>query len=727
MAGEKGPLRIAIEDFLKTFDTREIFARWGREAAEDIEGALIDTYRDFWEQLSQVEGIPDGLNIHKGDKFVGSHQGGAAAALGFAGQLGSSAATALLAPIMRLINYQIDTVVRSARVDPSVMFPMIWRHLFTEDEGIRLLQDLGWSWDFIQAWSEILKPRPSVGELLAAQYRLGHSNKETRTELFRRGYNGEDIERLESLSKFIPGPGDLVRMQVREAWNSNVIRKWGYDQGDWSQFKETMQRLGDVDGEWANRYWYAHWEIPSVTMGIEMRHRDIIDDDEFDTLLHIHDIAPGWRDPIKKAIYAPYTRVDVRRMHGLGVLSDDDLIRAYMDLGYDLEKATNLAIFTIRYNTDEDRKATKTDILKAYRIGTFTRGEAHKHLESIGYSSDWANYYLAIEDMTAAEELTDETVQAVKTLFINGHISETDVYVRLGKLDLSATRIERYLELWQVQRQARVVLPSKSDLDRFYRTDLISADEYKQELAKRGYEQRYIDWYYNALLDEIAEEAREEAERAAKEAERVAQQERKTAYEEAKAQIDYEIAQARLHLVELKTALERLAKSERRKKLMSEIENLKLQIERIKAEIQEKRTQLAEARDELLKLTIAPEVLQTYQLVDDIKNHIAELNATIADLKAELTAAQGLLELARVGPGVVAARRRISELQVEIANELETIANLKLAIAANRAELMKTWTEEDVEALEEEIRNTEKRIAELIAERARLRLPLYEV
>ncbi|GAH87738.1 unnamed protein product, partial [marine sediment metagenome] len=216
------------------------------------------------------------------------------------------------------------------------------------------------------------------------QYRTGQDIEKLDDKLQILGYTDEDIEKLKTVAKFIPNAQDVIRFGVREVYSPAL---WGspppteeFD-GVWNLAQKDVEAIG-MNEEAFKKYWIAHWILPSVMQGFEMRHRDIIKDADLDRLFKMLDILPEWREPLKKISYVPFTRVDVRRMHKIGTLSDEDIKRAYKDIGYDEEKATKMMEFTILYNadpeeadkTDIDREITemrslsKSDVLRNYRL-----------------------------------------------------------------------------------------------------------------------------------------------------------------------------------------------------------------------------------------------------------------------------------------------------------------------------------------------------------------------
>jgi hypothetical protein len=199
---------------------------------------------------------------------------------------------------------------------------------------------------------------------------------------------------IEQAEKPMPGPTDLVRMAVREAFSPEIYGKYGYHLDYPPDFAKHMGSLG-FDEFWSKAYWAAHWELPSVSLGFEMYHREIMSKADMELLLRVSDYPVYWRDKMIQAAFNPYTRVDVRRMYKLKVLTREQVKKCYKELGYDEEHAENLTEFTIRYETASGQNKmegyqdmTYGLIEQAYRKEILTLSEAQAELKEIGYASD---------------------------------------------------------------------------------------------------------------------------------------------------------------------------------------------------------------------------------------------------------------------------------------------------------------------------------------------------
>lgn len=597
-----------------------------------------------------------------------------------------------LSPYSILAAYTQSRELRTARPDPSTAWLMAFRNPAYEATLKDMLRDTGWTDGMIEQFWHITQRYPEVAENMTLLWRGELNDTTFKHRLGALGYQDAAQDDYLTLAKRIPGPGDLISMAVREAFHPELIEKYHYMDAFPPEFAEWMIKQG-YDQHWAEKYWVAHWRLPSIQAGFTMLHRGEIDEGELRDLLRTADIAPVWHDPLIQIAYAPYTRVDVRRMHKLGVVTDAELVKAYQDLGYDTEHAENMAWFTILYNAGADREGTKADILKGYKTGIFDETTAKGMLVDLGYTDYWADYYLAIEDLRLKEELVDEELTTIKALYTTREISESDARVRLSALNLSSARIEKLIQLWRVARERTIARPSVGDLETFFRDGLIGSAEFKIQLGKRGYVEPYIEWYHTSLLLDMQRKAVAEEARAAKEAERIEAAVEKTRYQEEKARIDAEIAQVRLHQINLRVELEQAMTSAQRRSLMDTIEASKLRITEIQADIATKRTHLTRLRSQLRTLELSPELVSLYDRRDETRLQIATTEATIADLQSLLVETRGAIGRAAVSGEVEELRRQIDTLQIELSQTREQRAALRVAIAEIEAEIARVNTE----------------------------------
>ncbi len=399
MAGSgKGVLRIAIEDFFTTTKIGKWLAGWYTDFIEDFETGVVGEYNDA---LSEISKIPELKKYFDPARFKiggGTHQGGAAALLGFGLNIGMGAASAFLGPLMRMINYAMDTKIHSGRLDPQGAITAMFRNPNFEALLRKDLSELGWADERIGLMINILRPRQGTAELVMLFLRGKLTQLQFTQELQRRGFPPEDIDGIFELSQVIPGVQDLISMAVREAWDESVVQRFDYDANLPPEAAQWATKLG-LSADWFKRYWRAHWQLPSVTLGFEMLHRlrpgesdTPFTKEDMLTLLRTADFPNYFRERMINVSYSPYTRVDVRRMHKLGVISDDELTATYKDLGYDDTHAKKLAEWTIQNETmtdktkvEEARDLNQSTIVDAYQKKVIDRGKAATFLTQLRY------------------------------------------------------------------------------------------------------------------------------------------------------------------------------------------------------------------------------------------------------------------------------------------------------------------------------------------------------
>ena len=316
------------------------------------------------------------------------------------------------------------------------------------------------------------------------------------------GYTDTRIKEIIQGWSVIPGPNDLFHLVAKEAFEPDMVERMGYADEFPGEQVQWLQKQG-ISEEWAKKYWYAHWETPSIQMGFEMFHREdpdrpgqsIIDESELDMLYRTVEIPPYWRSRITKIAYQPYTRVDVRRMHDMGVLTDAQLIQSYKDLGYDQEHAEKMGEFTVKYNQGAAKELTRGQIVGGYKDKILTRADALTLITDLGYTEAQAEYFILTEDYNEAKDLQDEMLTNIKDRFQNNLADEFTTRSQLNSLNLTGDRIAVLMDKWKIKKMIDVKVPSKTDLDKFLLNKIITLDIYRQEMDRLGYNFKYIGWY----------------------------------------------------------------------------------------------------------------------------------------------------------------------------------------------------------------------------------------
>jgi len=182
-------------------------------------------------------------------------------------------------------------------------------------------------------------------------------------------------------------------------------------------------------------------------------------------------------------------------MYDMGVLGEEELKTAYTDIGYDSEHADKMTEFTKRYVEDADRDLTKTEILKGYRNALLSEADTRSLLQDIRYTDAQARYYIELEDYRELEATQSAAIATIKARYTANLIDRADAQRLLDALNIPAAQVTLWLQRWDVSIIEYPKLPSKTDLDKFYISGVINADQYNLEMMKLGYGNIYISWY----------------------------------------------------------------------------------------------------------------------------------------------------------------------------------------------------------------------------------------
>lgn len=392
------------------------------------------------------------------------------------------------------IKAQLDTTADYASLPPDIgsLITAYFRDTSQEETLKDLANRLGYpdaSWD---KYKIALKPYYLIQEIFALT-RRGLLDPDKLVENIQKlGYTEEEATKLSELNNAIPGPSDLVRFSVRESYKDKYAKAFGTDMEIDDQFKADMLKQG-YDEDWSKRFWRAHWELPSLEMGFEMLHRTNVGDTAIDDLMKAQDIMPFWRPFIKQITYRPYSRVDVRRMHRVGVLSPGEVKRAYLDLGYDDDKAQHMTDFTILYNQPQHKNLTRTDIEKSRKAYLISHHDAVIALINLGYSTEDAGIIIARIEHQQQAETEKLKIDSIHKNFILGKVSDHATTDALTKAGLEADNVNALMINWRLEKQMHVLDLNKAEVLKAHKAGITLEPSAKDRLVAMGYSKETAD------------------------------------------------------------------------------------------------------------------------------------------------------------------------------------------------------------------------------------------
>ena len=351
---------------------------------------------------------------------------------------------------------------------------------------------------YAKQYLDAILTKPASQDVIAYELRQDPSLSNLDTELKRIGIHDNYFKLYKELAYQIPPVADIITMAVREAFTPAIAAKFG----QYQDFPEPLELWAGKKGlspEWAKRYWAAHWSLPSPNQGFEMLHRGLITQPELDMLLRALDVMPFWREKMTGIAYRRLTRVDIRRMYRVGVLTEKEVLDAYIELGYNERDANRMADFTVKQVLATQSKFTARDVIAAYTKDMINSSEARSLLREVGVREENLSFILSTAEYKKEWELTEQRISAIRNLYKKQVYSADDARGELLRLDMPSKRVDTLLEQWYIDEKDKPVRRwTTAQTLNFIKDKLISPERGRKELIAMGYDTEHINVYMEA-------------------------------------------------------------------------------------------------------------------------------------------------------------------------------------------------------------------------------------
>jgi len=337
--------------------------------------------------------------------------------------------------------------------------------------------------DFLSAL--LVKPNPT--DWIRYKLRQDPHLSDLDTELKRLGIHPAFTDVYKTLAYPVPPIGDMITMAVREAFTPDIATRFGQYE-DYPSELTRFAAMNGIDEEWTRRYWAAHWSLPSPQQGFAMYQRGIITQDELNLLLRALDIMPFWRHKLTELAYNPLTRVDVRRMYRLGVLTQEGVDKAYRDAGYSPENAKRLSEFVVRDTVRSQSGLSVSKIVTAYKNGYATRQDAYSAIQNTGVRSENIDDILNNADRQLAWQRVKDGIAAIRNQYKQELITDGEARNQLSGLRLDGQKIAGLMAQWEADGvKEQKTLWTKADTLSMMKKGIIAEGRASQELTALGY------------------------------------------------------------------------------------------------------------------------------------------------------------------------------------------------------------------------------------------------
>lgn len=448
---------------------------------------------------------------------------------------------------------------------PDESFVVAHRLLGHYDESsyTNLMKQIGWQSQAYRNWLLTLPEPHNVGDVLVLVNRGFMTQDEGLRQIKANGFKSdEDAQRTLNLRYWLPSPSDLIHYLVKDAFDEQVVRRYGYDQGFPNAIRQWSSKLGmdyapqsvfpgndfPAGKTWAEIEWRAHWNVLSPTQAAEALRRcrpvageggpsiipgvDSFTRNDFQRMLQIADYAPGVRQWLEAISYNVLTRTDVRRMVYLGIMSRDEAVSAFQDAGYTARDAGRLADFTLvdteRSRESRGRLKLLNQIVSAWDIGVLTDAQLQEQAYPLvaweelarlrsnppanlariitQHAEDRWTRWLKVQQSSRDMRSARETVRQVKRAFLNATASADDCRKILSAAGISDEAIKRYLQSWGLVLSLHGRRLTASQLLTMLKDGIMEPSEVAQGLERLGYDDTAVRYLMgrNRLLTDLA-------------------------------------------------------------------------------------------------------------------------------------------------------------------------------------------------------------------------------
>lgn len=397
---------------------------------------------------------------------------------------------------------------------------------------------------------EALRQPMGISEAMVARNREILTDAEFREYLNLNGYANQGVEdQFDKLRFNIPGPSDLIEFAVKEAWNDQIVQKFGYDDefNQIPEFNFWMDKQGyggspnypnggaNQPQTWAQAYWRAHWRVISNEQAYNMLHRlrptggngggprvpfvpgtntpvGPVTIQDVEAVLKVNDYPPFWRDKLASLSFAVLRLVDIRRIVRLS-LGDANFKTAaignffsikdwakenYLDRGQtpaDANTLAEMALYDAQYQLDAPKRRRQRainarivrNLQSQYSIGLLDKTATKSQLATYGYTSLQQEQLVTECDVENEMRCANLNIARIRKDFLKGEIDEATARTKLATIGIIQPMIDFYIRCWKGTISTHTVHQHTTGVLSLLRQGIISANSAKARLTNLGW------------------------------------------------------------------------------------------------------------------------------------------------------------------------------------------------------------------------------------------------
>jgi len=409
------------------------------------------------------------------------------------------------------IRYRFNEMYPTAVPGPRDLTDMRSRGTIAEDEYRQAMKFHAHDDSWASAMLAAAYRTPGFPDLQLMYWRGAITADQVSRALSRQGVLPEFLPPYEDIMERIPGPVDLIRMAVREAFTRPELQvEFPAEFGTW------MAKQGYAD-IWAKYWWASHWVLVPLGQLYNMYHRGIIGLGELTAQLKYHDYTPEWRDRLIELSWNLPGRIDARWMYRWGLIDRTELRDLTVAQGVSPVWADRVAEATAKNQWLTEINRLRDNVKRDYVKGYVTEDQLRANLEGLGYPTEWIEFHVrdAVED--GERELKDDVVAALGAGYLKDLVTEDVLEMSLKAVIVRPQVVQMEMERLYTRKYVRAKEPTPekvrvvplSTLKRAFRDGIITESDFRAELEARDYGPVDIDMMVAMEAATIADEMEE--------------------------------------------------------------------------------------------------------------------------------------------------------------------------------------------------------------------------
>ncbi len=397
------------------------------------------------------------------------------------------------------------------------------RGKITKDKLKEYLKFVGLRQEEINEVIELTKSEYSINMIITMRMRKYISEDDYYKYMSKLGYDKDKANKIMKISYTYPTPENFITFSQRKIFDNEMVKKYNLDE----EFPEAIIPYAEKSGlqpdilKW---FWLSHWQLPSpetVERMVNILQPDVINTKlpngeiygnkykdfgidpqkiittykDLSTYLSMAGISPYWRDRFKALTFPPITRIDLRRIYNLGLISEQELNARLLELGYSKKGASLLIDFYKNYKHKHEKELAKTEILDLYAQNSINKSETKEMLEKIGYNEKEQEMIIKMADFKNYKKARNDYIKILILKYSEGILNNQELLDKLNNLNLPSSEIAYWQEEANREKLKKSKIPTHKELMEMYKKGIINDSDFSEYMKRLGYSQKWINAY----------------------------------------------------------------------------------------------------------------------------------------------------------------------------------------------------------------------------------------